>query len=99
MSDQDRRSEPCQIVLAEDNPGDVRLVRRALNEHAITCKLRVITDGEAVLSFFAELDRQADRPCPDLLLLDLYLPKLDGSEVLKRLRAPVNDAPGPRWLF
>lgn len=87
MSGQDPMSEPCRIVLAEDNPGDVGLVRRALHEHAVTCDLRVLTDGEEVLSFFADLDQHVDRPCPDLLLLDLYLPKLDGSEVLKQLRA------------
>jgi CheY-like chemotaxis protein len=78
---------PCHIVLAEDNPADVGLVRAALNEHAIQCELHVIGDGESVLSFIDHLDRDNALPCPDLLLLDLHLPKRDGNEVLKHLRA------------
>jgi CheY-like chemotaxis protein len=78
---------PCHIVLAEDNPADVGLVREALREHEVHCDLRVICDGEQVLSFIDRLDLEAELPCPDLLLLDLYLPKRDGNEVLKYLRA------------
>jgi len=77
----------CQIVLAEDNPADVGLVRMALRNHEIACDLRVIPDGEQVLSFIASLDRDSQLPCPDLILLDLYLPKHDGNEILKHLRA------------
>ena len=78
---------PCRIVLAEDNQADVGLVRAAIREHAIHCELRVISDGEKVLSFIDHLDRNTALPCPDLLLLDLNLPKRDGNEVLKHLRA------------
>jgi CheY-like chemotaxis protein len=77
----------CLIVLAEDNPADVGLVRAALREHEVVCDLRVISDGEEALSFIDRLDRDSRIPCPDLLLLDLYLPKRDGNEVLKHLRA------------
>jgi len=80
-------SSSCHIVLAEDNPADVGLVRRALREHAIQCDLRVISDGEEVVSFITGLDRDSDLPCPDLLLLDMHLPKRDGNEVLRHLRA------------
>ena len=77
----------CQIVLAEDNPADVGLVRKALREHEVQCDLRVITDGEQALAFINSLDLDSKTPCPDLLLLDWYLPKRDGNEILKHLRA------------
>jgi chemotaxis family two-component system response regulator Rcp1 len=76
-----------QIVLAEDNPADVGLVREALREHNVHCELRVISDGEEALAFIDSLDMDANLPCPDLLLLDLYLPKRDGGEILTHLRA------------
>jgi two-component system, chemotaxis family, response regulator Rcp1 len=81
---------PCsssQIVLAEDNPADVWLVRDALREHDIHCELRVIADGEEVLAFIDQLDSDTKLPCPDLFLLDLRLPKRDGVEILEYLRA------------
>ena len=76
----------CQIVLAEDNPADVGLVRHVLRAHAIDCDLRVMSDGEEVLSFITELDLNTTMRCRDLLLLDLHLPKRDGKEVLEHLR-------------
>ena len=85
--DMDTASSPCQIVLAEDNPADVRLVRQALRDHAVHCDLRVIPDGEAVVTFIDGLDLDGKLPCPDLLLLDMHLPKRDGNEILRHLRA------------
>jgi CheY-like chemotaxis protein len=76
-----------RIVLAEDNPADVGLVREALREHQVDCELRVIFDGEEALAFIDRLEGDARIPCPDLLLLDLHLPKHDGQEVLKYFRA------------
>src|SRR5881227_1055464 len=78
---------PCQIILAEDNPADVGLVREALREHDVQCDLRVISDGQEVLAFFSRLDRDIKMPCPDLLLLDLSLPKHGGQEILNHLRS------------
>lgn len=78
---------PCQIILAEDNPADVGLVREALMEYEVDCELRVISDGEEVFSFITGLDLDSKLPCPDLILLDLHLPKRDGNEVLRHLRA------------
>jgi CheY-like chemotaxis protein len=78
---------PGEIVLAEDNPEDVRFVREALREHGVRCKLRILSDGDEVVSFIDRLDEDSKRPCPDLMLLDFNLPKRDGREVLKYLRA------------
>jgi CheY-like chemotaxis protein len=73
-----------QILLAEDNEGDVILVEQALAEHQIVHTLHVVCDGDEALKF---LDSIGDGlPCPDVLLLDLNLPKVDGTEVLKRFR-------------
>jgi CheY-like chemotaxis protein len=76
----------CQIVLAEDNPADTFLVRRALHEHRIDCDLLVISDGEQLLKLIDRFDANANLACPDLLLLDLSLPKHGGLDVLKHLR-------------
>lgn len=78
---------PCRIVLAEDNPADVGLVREVLREHQVCCDLRVISDGQAVLAYIDRLEADSRIPCPDLLLLDLSLPKYDGREILQYLRA------------
>jgi len=80
-------TSPCQIVLAEDNPADVGLVRYALSKHDVQCELRVISDGEQALAFIDDLDLNSGLPCPDLFLLDLHLPKRDGHEILQHLRA------------
>jgi CheY-like chemotaxis protein len=78
---------PSQIILVEDNPGDVGLVREALREHGVACNLRVISDGPEFAAYVDQLDADQKLPCPDLLLLDLSLPKSDGWEVMKYLRA------------
>jgi len=75
-----------QILLAEDNPGDVFLVRQALEEHHISHELHVAPDGEAAIQFFARMGQPGQAPCPDVLLLDLNLPKIKGPEVLAGLR-------------
>lgn len=78
---------PSRIVIAEDNPADVGLVREALREHNIPCDLRVISDGREMLEFIERLDSDATLPCPDLFMLDLSLPKHGGLEILSRVRA------------
>jgi chemotaxis family two-component system response regulator Rcp1 len=96
------------ILLAEDNSADVELVREALLDRAIAYDLHVVEDGERAIDFIERLDRDSTLQCPKLLLLDLHLPKRDGEEVLRRLRAsgrcgqtPVviltaSDSPGDR---
>lgn len=74
----------AQIVLAEDNPGDVRLIREALNLQSFEYDLHVQRDGEQMLDFLDRLER-GEVPCPDLVLLDLNLPRTEGTEILARL--------------
>jgi len=74
-----------RILLVEDNPGDVELTRRALRETTIPHELEVVEDGEAAISI---LDRLAETPeAPDLVLLDLNLPRRNGREVLAHIKA------------
>ncbi|HET8550189.1 MAG TPA: response regulator [Bryobacteraceae bacterium] len=77
---------PACILLIEDNPGDVGLVREALTEHGVECDLNVISDGEKAVRFFDDVDA-APRRCPDLVILDLNLPRRSGHDVLERVRA------------
>jgi chemotaxis family two-component system response regulator Rcp1 len=76
-----------QILLAEDNPADVFLVREALRRGEIECDLRVIADGEEAISFIDGVDADSKRPGFDLLLLDMHLPRRDGEYILSHLRA------------
>jgi CheY-like chemotaxis protein len=76
-----------EILLAEDNPADVYLIREALQEHAVQCTIRVASDGKEVLRIIsAECRETADEP-PALIILDLNLPRHDGIEILQRLQA------------
>ncbi len=74
------------ILLVEDNPADVRLTVEALKECKMLNKLSVVTDGEEALEFIRQKGKYTDEPCPDLILLDLNLPKKDGREVLAELK-------------
>jgi two-component system, chemotaxis family, response regulator Rcp1 len=74
---------PIEILLVEDNPGDVRLTIEALRDSKVRNNLQVAVDGVAAL----EQLRRQDVPRPDLILLDLNLPKKDGREVLAEIKA------------
>jgi two-component system response regulator len=76
-----------EILLVEDNPGDVRLTREALKEGKVWNHLHVVEDGEAAVAFMKQTGPYADAPRPDIILLDLNLPKKDGREVLAILKA------------
>ena len=80
-------SEPAEILLVEDNPGDVRLTREALRDGKVRNNLSVVTDGVEALAFLRREGRYADAPRPDVILLDLNLPKKDGREVLAEVKA------------
>jgi CheY-like chemotaxis protein len=80
----------AQILLVEDNPDDVEITRRALTRSRLANDLHVTRDGQEALDFLFRLGRYgngADTPRPDLILLDLNLPKVNGIEVLERIRA------------
>ena len=74
------------ILLAEDNRGDILLVRESLQEHQIGHQLHVVQDGQEALDYVSHLGETDEAPCPDLVLLDLNLPKADGSTVLVAVR-------------
>lgn len=78
---------PIEILLVEDNPGDVRLTREALKEAKVRNQLHVVDDGVKALEFLRRQPDYATAPRPDLILLDLNLPKKDGREVLAEIKA------------
>ncbi len=78
---------PMEILLVEDNPGDVGLTREALREGDVPYNLNVVIDGMAAMDFMECKGQYANAPFPDLILLDLNLPKLNGHEVLARIKA------------
>lgn len=78
---------PINILLVEDNPGDVRLTREALKETKVLNSLQVVHDGVEALAFLRREDRYADAPSPDLILLDLNMPRKDGREVLAEIKS------------
>lgn len=77
---------PIEILLVEDNPGDARLAKEALKESKIANHLNVITDGEKAIAYLNKLGEYKNAVSPDLILLDLNLPKLDGRQVLQRIK-------------
>ena len=80
-------SIPVQVLLVEDSPGDVRLTREAFREANIAIQLHVATDGVEAMSFLKQEAPHSDAPRPDLILLDLNLPKMNGREVLASIKA------------
>ena len=77
---------PVEILLVEDNPGDVRLTREALREGKVYNNLHWAKDGVEALEFLRQEGKYAAAPRPDIILLDLNLPKKDGREVLESIK-------------
>lgn len=75
-----------EILLVEDNPGDVRLTQEAFSEGRLRNNLSVVEDGVEAMAFLRQEDKYAMAPRPDIILLDLNLPKKDGREVLAELK-------------
>lgn len=80
------RTEPIKILLVEDNPGDVRLTLEALKDASLPSEVDVVTDGEEALSYLRQEGDHAGIELPDLILLDLNLPRKDGREVLEEIK-------------
>jgi len=85
--------KPAVILLAEDDPGDQELTQRALEQSRIRNELYIVEDGEEALDYLlrrGKYEDPASSPKPDLMLLDLNMPKVDGKRVLQQMRADPN---------
>ncbi|HUA84481.1 MAG TPA: response regulator [Bryobacteraceae bacterium] len=76
----------AEVLVVEDNPGDIRLLQEAFKEAGINCKLHITRDGEQAMAFLNHEGKYADSPRPSLILLDLNLPRKDGREVLAEIK-------------
>jgi chemotaxis family two-component system response regulator Rcp1 len=77
---------PYRILMIEDSPADVLMTREALEESPLAIDLHVVEDGERAMQFLRRTGRYSDTPRPDLILLDLNLPRKDGREVLAEIK-------------
>lgn len=82
-----RQSRPVEILLVEDNPGDVRLTREALKDGRVLVNLTVASDGVEAMEVLRAEGDHSNRRLPDLILLDLNLPRKNGREVLEEIKA------------
>jgi CheY-like chemotaxis protein len=79
-------SQPIEVLLVEDDPGDVLMTQEAFADYKIANRLTVVTNGEDAIAYMHKQGRFADVPTPDLVLLDLNLPRRDGREVLRDIK-------------
>ena len=82
----EKYNRPVDILLVEDNPGDVRLTQEAFRDSRLPVKLSVVMDGEDALNYLFRRGNYADVTKPDIILLDLNIPKKDGKEVLSEIK-------------
>lgn len=80
------RPAEAEILLVEDNPGDVRLIEETLRDGSVDNTLHTVTDGEAAIAFINRDGEYEGAPRPDLVLLDLNLPRVDGEDVLHEIK-------------
>jgi chemotaxis family two-component system response regulator Rcp1 len=86
MTSPDRDDMPIDVLLVEDSPGDVRLTREAFRDANMAIRLHVASDGVDAMAFLRKEGPHAQAPRPDLILLDLNLPRMDGREVLAQIK-------------
>lgn len=82
-----KKTRPVNVLLIEDNPGDVRLTKEAFKEGNMSVNLSVVMDGVEATKYLSKTDEYEDATTPDLILLDLNLPKKDGREVLQEIKS------------
>jgi chemotaxis family two-component system response regulator Rcp1 len=87
MANDATSGKPIEILLVEDNPGDARLAREALKDGKVRNTLYHVKDGVEAMNFLRRKGEHANAPRPDLILLDLNLPRKDGREVLAEIKA------------
>ena len=80
------KTKAIDILLVEDNPGDIRLTKEVLKEGKIRNRLNVVMDGEEAIFYLKKTGKYKDAVSPDIILLDLNLPKKDGREVLAEIK-------------
>ena len=80
------RPDPIEVLLVEDDPGDVLLIREAFEDNKVRNRLHIVSDGVEAIDFLRKQGGFADAPTPDLVLLDLNLPRKDGREVLAEVK-------------
>jgi chemotaxis family two-component system response regulator Rcp1 len=78
---------PIEVLLVEDNPGDIRLMLEALKESKLAVTLHVVTDGIEAMDYLNRRGDYVQKPLPDLICLDLNLPRMDGRQVLEEIKA------------
>ncbi|MBC7695319.1 MAG: response regulator [Burkholderiales bacterium] len=81
------KTNPINILLVEDNPGDIRLTQEAFKDGRIKNELNIVMDGEEAIFYLKKIVKYSDVITPDIILLDLNLPKKDGREVLSEIKA------------
>jgi two-component system, chemotaxis family, response regulator Rcp1 len=86
MESNETRAEPIEVLLVEDSIGDIRLTREAFKDAKVHINLHVAADGAEAMAFLKREGQHADAARPDLILLDLNLPKKDGREVLREIK-------------
>lgn len=79
--------KPIDVLLVEDDPGDVLMTREAFEHNKVRNRLSVVADGVSALEFLRKEGEHVDAPTPDLVLLDLNLPRMDGREVLEAMKS------------
>ncbi len=79
-------ADSSDVLLVEDNAGDIRLLKEAFQEAGLTCRLNIARDGEQAMAFLRKEGHYANSPRPALILLDLNLPRKDGREVLAEIK-------------
>ncbi len=84
------RIKPVEILLIEDNPVDIRMTQEAFRDYKVANNLHAVTDGELGMDFLYHRGEYKDAPRPDLILLDLNLPKKNGREILDEVKADDN---------